>query len=62
MKTWANMKRFYLIAWSLRMVLAIITLVYSAISIFATLGYNNVWVCVFCLSLLNIFDLAEKEI
>ena len=54
------MKNFYLIAWTLRMIMAIVILTVSSISIF--MGMGDVWICVFCLSLLNVVDLSEKEI
>ncbi len=49
----------YWVTWTLRMCLAVVILITSAIS----MSYTNydVWIAVFCLALLNIVDLAEKE-
>ena len=46
----------YVVKW----ILIMITLVVSTISIFMDAG--DVWKAVFCLALLNIVDLSEKEI
>ena len=54
------MSKLKLVTLTLRVVMAITILVTSSVSIFAGLG--NVWYCVFCLALLNIVDLSEKEI
>jgi hypothetical protein len=55
-----NMSKLRLITFTLRMCLAIVILVTSSISIFMDSG--DVWKAVFCLALLNIVDLSEKEI
>tara|TARA_R100000008_G_scaffold54207_1_gene33036 strand:+ start:486 stop:653 length:168 start_codon:yes stop_codon:yes gene_type:complete len=54
------MSKLKLITWTLRMVLAVVVLITSAIS----MAYSeyDVWIAVFCLALLNIVDLSEKEI
>ena len=48
-----------LVIWTLRICLAIVVLITSAISM--TYSQYDVWIAVFCLALLNIVDLAEKE-
>jgi len=54
------MYKLKLITWVLRMVLAMVVFITSIIS----MSYSDydVWIAVFCLSLLNIVDLAEKDI
>ncbi len=54
------MSKLKLITFTLRMVMAITILITSSISIFMDMG--DVWKAVFCLTLLNIIDLSEKEI
>ena len=54
------MSKLRLVTFTLRMVLAITILITSSISIFMDAG--EVWKAVFCLALLNIVDLSEKEI
>ncbi len=54
------MNNLKLLTWILRMVLAVIVLITSAISM--TYSEYDVWIAVFCLALLNIVDLADKEI
>ena len=54
------MNKLRLITYILRMVLAIVILAISSISIY--MDMDAVWKCVFCLALINIVDLAEKEI
>ena len=49
-----------LITYILRMCLAMVVLITSAISI--KYSEYDVWIAVFCLALLNIVDLAEKDI
>ena len=55
-----KMNTLKLITWTLRMVLSVIVLITSAISM--TYSEYDVWIAVFCLALLNIVDLADKEI
>ena len=54
------MNKLKLVTWVLRMCLAVVVLITSAISM--TYSQYDVWVAVFCLALLNIVDLSEKEI
>ena len=54
------MNKLKLITYTLRMVLAVVVLITSAISM--TYSQYDVWIAVFCLALINIVDLAEKEI
>ena len=54
------MNKLKLITRTLRMCLAVIVLITSAISM--TYSEYDVWIAVFCLALLNIVDLSEKEI
>ncbi len=54
------MSKLRLVTFTLRMVLAITILITSSVSIFMDAG--DVWNSVFCLALLNIVDLSEKEI
>ena len=54
------MNKLKLITWTLRMCLAVVVLITSAISM--TYSEYDVWIAVFCLALLNIVDLSEKEI
>ena len=54
------MSNLKLITFILRMCLAVVILITSSISIFMDAG--DVWKAVFCLALLNIVDLSEKEL
>ena len=54
------MNKLKLVTWVLRMCLAVVVLITSAISM--TYSEYDVWIAVFCLALLNIVDLADKEI
>ena len=54
------MNKLKLVTWVLRMCLAVVVLITSAISM--TYSEYDVWIAVFCLALLNIVDLSEKEI
>ena len=54
------MNKLKLVTWVLRMCLAVVVLITSAISM--TYSQYDVWIAVFCLALLNIVDLSEKEI
>ena len=49
-----------LVTYTLRMVLAVVVLIVSAISV--SYSEFDVWLAVFFLALLNIVDLAEKEL
>ena len=54
------MSKLKLITFVLRMVLAVIVMIVSSISI--GMGMGDVWICVFCLALLNLIDLSEKDL
>jgi len=54
------MSKLRMVTYTLRMCLAIVILVTSSISIY--MDANDVWKAVFCLALINIVDLSEKEI
>ena len=54
------MNKIRLVTYTLRMVLAIVILVTASISIY--MDASDVWKAVFCLALINIIDLSEKEI
>ena len=54
------MNELKLITYILRWCLSIVILITASISIY--MDMNDVWKAVFCLALLNIVDLAEKEI
>jgi len=54
------MNKLKLITYILRWCLAIVIFVTASISIY--MDMNDVWKAVFCLALINIVDLSEKEI
>ena len=54
------MSKLRMVTLTLRIVMAITILITSSISIFMDAG--DVWKAVFCLALLNIVDLSDKEI
>ena len=54
-----NKSKLKLITYGLKMCLAITILITSSINIF--MDMNDVWKAVFCLALLNIVELSEKE-
>jgi hypothetical protein len=54
------MSKLKLITYILRWCLAIVIFVTASISIYMDMG--AVWKAIFCLALLNIVDLSEKEI
>ena len=54
------MKRFKLITYVLKMLMLVSILTITSIGIF--MGMGDIWFCVFCLALLNIVELADKEI
>ena len=54
------MSKLRLVTYTLRMVLAIVILVTASISIY--MDMDAVWKAVFCLALINIVDLSEKDI
>ncbi len=55
-----NKSKFKLITFILKMLLAITILTITSIGIF--MGMGDIWFCVFCLALLNIVELSEKEV
>ena len=59
-KIWARALGHYMGKTDDDICLAIVVLITSAISM--TYSQYDVWIAVFCLALLNIVDLAEKEI
>jgi len=54
------MSKIRLMTFILRWCLAIVIFVTASINIY--MDMNDVWKAVFCLALLNIIDLSEKEI
>jgi hypothetical protein len=54
------MKRFKLITYVLKMLMLVSILTITSIGIF--MGMGDIWFCVFCLALLNIVELADREI
>ena len=58
------MNKLKLITYILRWILSIMVFVVSSISISydTQLGNSGIWIAVFCLSILNIIDMSEKDI
>ena len=58
------MSKLKLITYILRWILSIMVFVVSSISISydTQLGGSGIWIAVFCLSILNIIDMSERDI